>query len=59
MVVAPGHFNPMVPLARAFEAAGHAVAFATDPEGPSRDTSGQPRPLANPGSILEFTYTGN
>ena len=30
-VVGHGHFNPMVPLARAFEAAGHEVAFATDP----------------------------
>ena len=30
-VVGPGHFNPMVPLARAFQAAGDAVAFATDP----------------------------
>ena len=30
-VVGVGHFNPMVPLAKAFEAAGHRVAFATDP----------------------------
>jgi UDP:flavonoid glycosyltransferase YjiC (YdhE family) len=30
-VVGFGHFNPMVPLARAFAAAGHEVAFATDP----------------------------
>ena len=30
-VVGPGHFNPMVPLAAAFRAAGHGVAFATDP----------------------------
>jgi UDP:flavonoid glycosyltransferase YjiC (YdhE family) len=30
-VVGHGHFNPMVPLARAFEAAGHQAAFATDP----------------------------
>jgi UDP:flavonoid glycosyltransferase YjiC (YdhE family) len=30
-VVGQGHFNPMVPLAKAFEAAGHDVAFATDP----------------------------
>lgn len=30
-VVGHGHFNPMVPLARAFEHAGHEVAFATDP----------------------------
>jgi UDP:flavonoid glycosyltransferase YjiC (YdhE family) len=30
-VIGYGHFNPMVPLARAFEAAGHEVAFATDP----------------------------
>jgi UDP:flavonoid glycosyltransferase YjiC (YdhE family) len=30
-VVGVGHFNPMVPLAKAFEAAGHEVAFATDP----------------------------
>lgn len=30
-VVGQGHFNPMVPLARAFLAAGHDVAVATDP----------------------------
>jgi UDP:flavonoid glycosyltransferase YjiC (YdhE family) len=30
-VVGLGHFNPMVSLARAFGAGGHAVAFATDP----------------------------
>lgn len=30
-VVGHGHFHPMVPLARALEAAGHRVAFATDP----------------------------
>jgi UDP:flavonoid glycosyltransferase YjiC (YdhE family) len=30
-VVGFGHFNPMVPLARAFVTAGHPVAFATDP----------------------------
>jgi UDP:flavonoid glycosyltransferase YjiC (YdhE family) len=30
-VVGHGHFNPMVPLAHALEAAGHLVAFATDP----------------------------
>jgi UDP:flavonoid glycosyltransferase YjiC (YdhE family) len=30
-VVGHGHFHPMVPLARAFQAAGHEVKFATDP----------------------------
>jgi UDP:flavonoid glycosyltransferase YjiC (YdhE family) len=30
-VVGHGHFNPMVPLAHALQAAGHRVAFATDP----------------------------
>lgn len=30
-VVGHGHFHPMVPLARALQAAGHQVAFATDP----------------------------
>ena len=30
-VVGVGHFNPMVALAKAFESAGHRVAFATDP----------------------------
>jgi UDP:flavonoid glycosyltransferase YjiC (YdhE family) len=30
-VVGHGHFHPLVPLARAFEVAGHEVAFATDP----------------------------
>ena len=38
---------------------GRTFYLATDPEGPNRDASGSPRPLANPGSILEFTYTGN
>ena len=35
---------------------GRTFYLATDPEGPSRDPSGSPRPLANPGSILEFKY---
>src|ERR1700719_2693844 len=30
-VAAPGHFHPLVPLARALDAAGHDVAFATGP----------------------------
>ena len=30
-VVGVGHFNPTVALAKAFEAAGHRVAYATDP----------------------------
>ena len=30
-VIGHGHFHPMVPLAHAFEAAGHRVVFATDP----------------------------
>jgi PQQ-dependent dehydrogenase (s-GDH family) len=38
---------------------GGTFYLATDPEGPNRDASGAPRPLANPGSILEFKYTGN
>ena len=38
---------------------GKTFYLATDPEGPNRDASGSPRALANPGSILEFTYTGN
>jgi PQQ-dependent dehydrogenase (s-GDH family) len=38
---------------------GQTFYLATDPEGPSRDASGAPRPLANPGSILEFKYLGN
>jgi hypothetical protein len=37
---------------------GRAIYLATDVEGPSRDASGATRSLANPGSILEFTYTG-
>jgi PQQ-dependent dehydrogenase (s-GDH family) len=36
---------------------GRTIYLATDPEGPSRDPSGKTRTLANPGSILEFTYT--
>ncbi len=35
---------------------GRTFYLATDPEGPSRGASGSPRPLANLGSILEFTY---
>jgi hypothetical protein len=38
---------------------GRTIYLATDPEGPSRDSSGAQRKLANPGSILEFTYTNN
>jgi PQQ-dependent dehydrogenase (s-GDH family) len=38
---------------------GRTIYLATDPEGPSRDPSGVQRTLANPGSILEFTYTNN
>jgi len=38
---------------------GRTIYLATDPEGPSRDPSGSARSLANPGSILEFKYTGN
>jgi len=38
---------------------GRTIYLATDPDGPSRDTSGAQRALANPGSILEFKYAGN
>ena len=38
---------------------GRTFYLATDPEGPSRDASGTARSLVNPGSILEFKYTGN
>jgi glucose/arabinose dehydrogenase len=38
---------------------GRTIYLATDSEGPSRDPSGARRALANPGSILEFTYTSN
>jgi hypothetical protein len=38
---------------------GRRFYLATDVDGPSRDASGGERALANPGSILEFTYTGN
>jgi PQQ-dependent dehydrogenase (s-GDH family) len=38
---------------------GRTIYLATDPEGPSRSPTGAQRPLANPGSILEFTYIGN
>jgi hypothetical protein len=31
-VVGVGHFHPMVPLARALQAGGHEVEFATDPD---------------------------
>jgi glucose/arabinose dehydrogenase len=38
---------------------GRTIYLATDPEGPSRGPTGTQRSLANPGSILEFTYSGN
>jgi PQQ-dependent dehydrogenase (s-GDH family) len=38
---------------------GRTIYLATEPEGPSRDPSGAQRSLANPGSILEFKYSGN
>jgi PQQ-dependent dehydrogenase (s-GDH family) len=37
---------------------GRTIYLATDADGPSRDPSGAPRSLANPGSVLEFVYTG-
>lgn len=38
---------------------GRTIYLATDPEGPSRGPSGAQRSLANPGSLLEFKYSGN
>ena len=38
---------------------GRTIYLATDPEGPSRDPSGAQRTLANPGSILEFTFSND
>jgi PQQ-dependent dehydrogenase (s-GDH family) len=38
---------------------GRTIYVATDSEGPSRDPSGAQRTLANPGSILEFTFSNN
>jgi PQQ-dependent dehydrogenase (s-GDH family) len=38
---------------------GRTIYLATDPDGPSRGPSGAQRPLANPGSILEFKYAGS
>jgi PQQ-dependent dehydrogenase (s-GDH family) len=38
---------------------GRTIYVATDSEGPSRDPSGAQRSLANPGSILEFTFSNN
>jgi PQQ-dependent dehydrogenase (s-GDH family) len=37
---------------------GRVFYLATDPTGPSRDASGDSRAIANPGSILEFTFGG-
>ena len=34
------------------------VHLITDPTGPSRNAAGAAQPLANPGSVLEFRYTG-
>lgn len=38
---------------------GRTIYLATDTEGPSRSPAGVQQSLANPGSILEFTYAGN
>ena len=37
---------------------GRRFYLATDPEGPSRGPGGETRSLANPGSVLEFTFGG-
>ena len=39
---------------------GRTIYIATDPSGPSRNAAGAvTQTLANPGSILEFKYSGN
>jgi hypothetical protein len=38
---------------------GRTIYLATDPSGPSRNLPPGTQTLANPGSILEFKYTGN
>ena len=57
-VVGQGHFNPMVPLACALEAAGHRVAFATDPGfcGHVRDVGFEafPAGLDQPDALARF-----
>jgi PQQ-dependent dehydrogenase (s-GDH family) len=42
----------------AIDPGGRTIYLATDAEGPSRGPTGAPRPLANPGSVLEFRYRG-
>ncbi|MNC88822.1 Quinoprotein glucose dehydrogenase B precursor [compost metagenome] len=37
---------------------GRTFYLITDPTGPSRNAAGAAQPLANPGSVLEFRYTG-
>jgi len=57
-VVGHGHFHPMVPLAHALEAAGHRVAFATDPGfcGYVRDVGFEAHPagLDQPDALARF-----
>jgi UDP:flavonoid glycosyltransferase YjiC (YdhE family) len=57
-VIGHGHFHPMVPLALALEAAGHRVAFATDPLfcGYVRDIGfeAQPAGLDQPEALARF-----
>jgi hypothetical protein len=38
---------------------GRRLYIATDPSGPYRDANGASQTLANPGSILEFSYSGS
>jgi len=57
-VIGHGHFHPMVPLARALEAAGHQVVFATDPAfcGYVRDVGFEVHPagLDQPEALARF-----
>ena len=57
-VIGHGHFHPMVPLARAMEANGHRVAFATDPAfcGYIRDAGFEAHPagLDQPDALARF-----
>jgi PQQ-dependent dehydrogenase (s-GDH family) len=43
----------------ALGADGRTFYIITDVTGPYRNAAGAPQPLANPGSVLEFQYTGN
>jgi UDP:flavonoid glycosyltransferase YjiC (YdhE family) len=60
-VVGYGHFHPLVPLAHELQAAGHAVAFATDPSFcayvEAAGFQAHPAGLDQPDALAQFVAT--